>query len=139
VPLTGMEHFLVLTDDVEATRAFYCEALGLEVGDRPDLPFPGLWLYLGDVPRVHIAERGPYEAHSERIGIPAARGAAGTGAVDHIAFGAGPDDYDEVAGRLRSAGVEAHANEVPGGIRQLFAHDPNGVKVEINVPPRSSD
>jgi catechol 2,3-dioxygenase-like lactoylglutathione lyase family enzyme len=133
MPLTGLEHFLVLTDDVEATRAFYCDALGLRVGDRPDLPFAGLWLYLGDVPRVHVAERGPYEAHSERIGIATARGAAGTGSVDHIAFDS--DDYDELAERLRAAGVDAQPNEVPGGLRQLFAHDPNGVKIEINVKP----
>ena len=131
MPLTGLEHFLVLTDDVEATRAFYCDALGLRAGDRPDLPFPGLWLYLGDVPRVHVAEREPYEAHSERIGIAAAEGAAGTGSVDHIAFNA--EDYDEVLARLERAGVRAQPNEVPGGIRQLFLHDPNGVKIEINV------
>jgi catechol 2,3-dioxygenase-like lactoylglutathione lyase family enzyme len=133
MPLTGLEHYLVLTDDVEATRAFYCDALGLRVGDRPDLPFPGLWLYVGDVPRVHVAERGPYEAHSERIGIAAAQGAPGTGAVDHIAFSA--DGYDELVERMRAAGVDAQANEVPGVMRQLFAQDPNGVKVEINLKP----
>ena len=132
MPLTGMEHLLVLTDDVEATRAFYCEALGLEVGDRPDLPFPGLWLYLGDVPRVHVAERGPYDAHSERIGIPASAKAGGTGAVDHVAFSA--EDYEDVLGRLELSGVEARPNEIPGTVRQLFVHDPNGVKIEINVP-----
>jgi catechol 2,3-dioxygenase-like lactoylglutathione lyase family enzyme len=136
MPLTAMEHFLVLTDDLEATRAFYCEALGLEVGSRPDLPFPGLWLYLGGVPRVHLAERSAYAAHSERIGIPASEPAAtGTGAVDHVAFNAGPGDYDEIAARLERSGVEARPNEVPGGMRQLFVHDPNGVKIEINVPP----
>jgi catechol 2,3-dioxygenase-like lactoylglutathione lyase family enzyme len=131
MPLTGLEHFLVLTDDVESTRAFYCDALGMSVGDRPDLPFAGIWLYVDDAPRVHVAERSSYEAHSERIGIPAARGAAGTGSVDHIAFDA--DDYEEIAERLRAAGVDAQPNEVPGVMRQLFAHDPNGVKIEINV------
>ena len=132
MPLTGLEHCLVLTDDVEATRAFYCDALGFDVGDRPDLPFPGLWLYLGGVPRVHVADRGPYEEHSERIGLPASSAAPGSGAVDHIAFDA--EDYDEVAERLRAAGVQAHPNEIPGVLRQLFVHDPNGVKIEINVP-----
>jgi catechol 2,3-dioxygenase-like lactoylglutathione lyase family enzyme len=29
VPLTRMEHFLVLTDDVDRTRDFYCDALGI--------------------------------------------------------------------------------------------------------------
>jgi len=132
MPLTGLEHYLVLTDDVDATRAFYCDALGLEVGDRPDLPFPGLWLYAGDVPRVHVADRAPYEAHSERIGLPASEPAGTTGAVDHIAFSG--SDYEAIAERLERSGVEAHPNEIPGVLRQLFVHDPNGVKIEINVP-----
>jgi catechol 2,3-dioxygenase-like lactoylglutathione lyase family enzyme len=131
MPLTALDHFLVLTDDLGATRDFYRDALGLEVGARPELPFPGDWLYLDGTPRVHIAERAAYTAHSDRIGIPPSERAGGTGAVDHLAFGA--EDYDEVLARLERAGVRAQPNEVPVGIRQLFVHDPNGVKIEINV------
>ena len=132
MPLTGMEHYLVLTDDLDATRDFYRDALGMEVGERPDLPFPGYWLYLGGVPRVHVAEWETYTAHSDRIGIPASTRTGGSGAVDHLAFSA--DDYDDVLARLERSGVEAKPNEIPGVLRQLFLHDPNGVKIEINVP-----
>jgi catechol 2,3-dioxygenase-like lactoylglutathione lyase family enzyme len=45
-----MEHFLVLTDDVDRTRDFYCDALGMRVGPRPPIPFAGYWMYLGDSP-----------------------------------------------------------------------------------------
>jgi catechol 2,3-dioxygenase-like lactoylglutathione lyase family enzyme len=132
MPLTGMEHYLVLTDDLDATRDFYRDALGMEVGERPDLPFPGYWLYLGGVPRVHVAEWETYTAHSDRIGIPASAKAGGSGAVDHLAFSA--EDYEDVLARLELSGVEAKPNEIPGVLRQLFLHDPNGVKIEINVP-----
>jgi len=125
---------LVLTDEIERTREFYCEALGLEVGERPPLEFPGEWLYLDGVPCVHVAEREPFEAHSERLGIPASPRSEGTGAVDHLAFNG--EDYDEVVARLERNGVEATRNTVPGiGLRQLFCKDPNGVKIEINVMP----
>ena len=30
--ITGMNHFTILTDDVEATREFYCTLLDLTVG-----------------------------------------------------------------------------------------------------------
>jgi catechol 2,3-dioxygenase-like lactoylglutathione lyase family enzyme len=123
-----LDHFLVLTDDIDGTRDFWCEVLGLEVGDRPPLEFPGYWLYAGDAPCVHIAERGPYVAHSGRVGIPAA-----TGPVEHVAFDA--DDRETVARRL--ARVPAIQNEVPGVMRQFFVHDPNGVKIEINVKESS--
>jgi catechol 2,3-dioxygenase-like lactoylglutathione lyase family enzyme len=124
-----MDHLLVLTDDIDATREFWCAALGLEAGERPPLEFAGYWLYAGEVPCVHVADRGEYTAHSERVGIEAA-----DGTVDHVAFSG--EDYDEVSGRLERNGVEAARNTVPGiGMRQLFLTDPNGLKIEINVMP----
>jgi catechol 2,3-dioxygenase-like lactoylglutathione lyase family enzyme len=33
--------------DLERTKDFYCDVLGLENGDRPPLDFPGYWLYSG--------------------------------------------------------------------------------------------
>ncbi len=52
MPLTKMEHYLVLTKDIDATRDFYCRVLGMKDGFRPPLGFPGYWLYLGETP-VH--------------------------------------------------------------------------------------
>jgi len=123
--VAGLDHFLVLTDDIDGTRDFWCGALDLEVGARPPLEFPGYWLYAGGVPCVHVAERAAFDAHSQRIGI-----AAATGPVEHVAFSA--DDYEGVVGRLEGGGIDAAQNSVPG-MRQLFVEDPNGVKIEINV------
>jgi len=132
MPLTKLEHYLVLTDDMEATRDFYVQALGMHVGFRPPLAFPGYWVYVGDTPCIHIAEWKSYTAHSNEKGIEVSTRADGTGPVDHIAFNA--HDYNEVVGRLDRYGVKARRNEQPGGLlRQLFLQDPNGVKIEINV------
>ena len=49
MPLDKIEHYLVLTDDIDATRDFYVEALGMRVGPRPPLGFPGYWVYVGDI------------------------------------------------------------------------------------------
>jgi len=132
MPLIKMEHYLVLTDDIDATRDFYCQALGMHVGFRPPLDFPGYWVYVGETPCIHIAEWATYTAHSQAKGIPVSSRADGTGPVDHIAFNA--HDYDEVVARLERRGVEAARNDVPGAnLRQLFLQDPNGVKIEINI------
>jgi len=48
--ITGMNHFNVLTDDVDATRKFYVGILGLTEGERPPFKFDGLWLYAGGRP-----------------------------------------------------------------------------------------
>ena len=132
MPLTQLEHYLVLTDDLDGTRDFYSLALGLHVGPRPQLGFPGYWLYVGDVPSIHVAEWHSYRAHSVAAGISVSTRAPGTGAVDHIAFNA--VDCESVKAKLRAYGVPFAENEVPAvGLTQLFLHDPNGVKVEINV------
>ena len=78
----------VLTDDIDGTRDFYCNALGMRVGPRPPLKFAGYWLYVGDTPCIHIGEWKSYVAHSTDVGIPVTRPAAGTGPLDHIAFNA---------------------------------------------------
>ncbi len=127
MPLRGLEHVLVLTDDLEATRAFYCDVLGFETGERPQLAFPGYWLYLDGVACVHVAERTAYETHSADVGLRAV-----AGPIDHLAFAA--DDHEALVARLEAAGVEAVSNDVPAaGIRQLFLDDPNGVRIELNV------
>jgi catechol 2,3-dioxygenase-like lactoylglutathione lyase family enzyme len=132
MPLTQMEHYLVLTDDLDATRDFYVQALGMHVGPRPPLGFPGYWVYVGDTPCIHIAEWVSYTTHSAEQGIAVSSRASGTGPLDHIAFNA--HDYDDVVARLAAHGVQAARNDVPGGVlRQLFLQDPNGVKIEINV------
>lgn len=131
-----LEHVLVLCDNVDRTAAFYRDALGLRIGDRPPLAFDGHWLYAEDVACLHIADRASYRHHAATLGLEVAP-AAGPGAgsiVDHIAFAA--DDYAAVTDRLARAGVHPVRNDVPGGgPRQLFFDDPEGLRVEVNVTP----
>ena len=126
MPLVGLQHALVLTDDLERTKAFYCDALGFEVGERPELPFPGYWLELDGVACLHLAERRPYEAHAARMGLPAK-----ASPVDHVAFEA--HGHEQLLERLGAAGIEVTTNAVPGGVRQLFFDDPNGARIELVV------
>ncbi len=126
MPLRRLDHVLVLTDDLEATCALYCDVLGLELGERPPLPFAGYWLYLEGVPCLHVADRAEYAAHAASLGLD-----TGTAPVDHVAFAAQDDGLAE---RLAAAGIPVTEN-VPGpGLRQLFLDDPNGVRIELNLP-----
>ncbi len=125
--LRRLDHFLVLTDDLEGTTCFYRDVLGFEVGERPPFPFTGKWLYLDGSPCLHLADRTSYEAHASTMAL-----AVDSAPIDHVAFAA--DDYEALAARLEAAGVEATANVVPGALRQLFLTDPNGLRIELNVP-----
>lgn len=131
MPLQRMEHYLVLSDDIERTKSFYCDALGMREGFRPQLEFPGYWLYVGDVPCIHIAEWQTYAVWTREVGIPISTKAPGTGPVDHIAFNA--TGFDEMRARLHDRGVRVSENLLDDiGLRQLFLHDPNGVAIELN-------
>ena len=129
--VSELEHVLVLSDDIDAARDFYERAVGLRTGERPPLAFAGYWLYAGEAPCLHIADRAAYAAHAQTLGLTVS-GASGRGPVDHIAFNAA--DYAAVSERLARAGITPVRNDVPGGgPRQLFFNDPDGLRVEINV------
>ena len=77
-------------------------------GFRPELDFPGFWLYLGDTPCIHIAEWQSYSPWTKKVGIPISTRAAATGPVDHIAFnGTG---FAEVRARLVERGLNFSEN-----------------------------
>jgi len=100
--------------------------LGFEVAERPPLPFPGFWLSFGCEVCLHLADRSAYEAHAATLDL-----APAGGPVDHVALRY--EDGGALAARLEAAGIDAVRNEVPGGFRQLFVTDPNGLRVELNV------
>jgi len=123
----ALDHVLVLSDDIDRSRDFYCRTVGMTVGERPPLPFPGYWLYAGGRPCLHIADREIYTAHAVSAGLRAP-----SGQVDHVAFAA--SDYAAAAERLERDGVAAVRNSIPeAGLRQLFFEGPDGVRIEVNV------
>ena len=116
----------MLTDDIEPTKAFYCDLLGLEVGERPPLPFPGHWLY-STAWRACIS---PSARRTRRT--REARPLAEALPVDHLAFE--PDGTSSFAGDSRRRASRSAANAVAAaGIRQLFFDDPNGARIELVV------
>ena len=54
MPAQSLNHYTIKVRDLERTKDFYQDIVGLSVGERPPLPFPGYWLYCGNVPTVHL-------------------------------------------------------------------------------------
>jgi catechol 2,3-dioxygenase-like lactoylglutathione lyase family enzyme len=133
--ITHMQHYMVLSKDLEKTRQFYCDVLGLRTGPRPPFDFEGLWIYVGDVAVVHVATQSSYEETGRLTGVAKQR--HGSGSVDHIAFSA--NDYDELVASFRKHGVQYRATQVPDSdLRQLFVLDPDGIQIEINIRASAS-
>jgi catechol 2,3-dioxygenase-like lactoylglutathione lyase family enzyme len=129
--LHALNHYTIRTADLERTRDFYVTVLGLEVGHRPPLGFPGYWLYCGGQPTVHLVGPRERDAHLPREAGP-------TGLLDHIAFTC--TGLAEMRERLKRHGVAHEERVVPRDRQtQLFLRDPDGIAVELNFPPEETD
>ena len=122
MPVKRMDHFNILTDDLPATLAFYEEFLDLRPGARPPFSFAGAWLYAdggrGKDPILHVV------AGKDRKLLV-------KGVIDHMAFyGSG---LGETVSKLKAKGIAYELRRLPEyGTWQLFFHDPNNAKVEID-------
>ena len=132
MPLSHLEHFLVQTEDIERTRDWYCDVLGMVSGPTPDFKFPVVWLYLGDRDVVHVTGGGKNVSQNRLTYLGQQSDATfGTGVVDHIAFRA--TGLRQTMSHLSELGVEFSQRQVAAqGLYQLFLFDPNGIKIELN-------
>jgi catechol 2,3-dioxygenase-like lactoylglutathione lyase family enzyme len=107
--------------DLPAIEKFYGETLGLKRGYRPAFPSPGIWLYDGDDPIVHVNARfaeGTIAAERHN------------GSIDHVAFrAAGAAEFRE---RLQRLGIAFDEQNVAGAGYQIFVRDPVGTLLEFN-------
>ncbi|HAT53043.1 MAG TPA: glyoxalase [Betaproteobacteria bacterium] len=120
MPATAMNHFTILTDNVDETIKFYNEFLGLESGERPPFDFPGAWLYAGNTAVLHVI--GGRALPESREGV-----------IDHMAFSA--TGLIETIKKLERHEIDYSLRQVrPSDPWQLFFFDPSGAKVELDYP-----
>jgi catechol 2,3-dioxygenase-like lactoylglutathione lyase family enzyme len=133
MPLSHIEHILVAADDIDATRDWYARVLGMRSGPHPDFGFPVHWMYIGAVDVVHIGPSAKMAGENQKkyLGRTSQGGAAGTGAIDHIAFRA--TGLREMLLHLKKQNVSFSQRRANGqALFQLFFFDPNGIKIELN-------
>ena len=115
--ISGVHHVSLNVTDAEASRRFYVDVLGFtERDDRPDFPFAGSWLQVGEQ-QVHLLEVADF--------VPP------TG--QHFALHV--DDLDAVRDELIERGVKVSEPSPIGDVCvQCFFTDPTGNLIELNQP-----
>lgn len=122
MPITAFSHYNLRSsrEVMEELKDFYTKVVGMREGDRPPFKSAGYWLYIGDIPVLHLVECSPGEScppHTKNT-------------FDHVAISA--TDIEGMQDMLREAGVEFERREVPlQGHQQLFLKDPAGNGVEF--------
>lgn len=124
MPIQEMNHFTVLTADLDKTKSFYTKILGLTEGFRPQFSDSGAWLYAKDRAVLHVM------ADCKMPAEPA-------GVLDHMAFSA--NDLIGTIQRLKEMDIKYLVKrQVTTGTLQLFCHDPSGAKVELDFSRNES-
>lgn len=116
-----LDHVNVATARMEDMVKWYEAILGLKTGPRPDFPFPGAWIYVGDTAAIHlVAHDGEPKVGSE-VGLK----------LEHFAFSA--SGQSEFEARLAAAGQSFEKVEIKSaGFVQFHLSDPDGNHIHVD-------
>ncbi|MDQ3382061.1 MAG: VOC family protein [Actinomycetota bacterium] len=123
-----IQHVGLVVSDLERSRRFYADALGLEEVTRPpNFTFEGAWFRFGE-DEIHLLAEADTTGMA---GAPDAGPGAAFGLANHLAF-----EVDDLAGactRLAENGVALVGGPMPrgDGVTQVFFHDPDGHLLEL--------
>lgn len=129
MPIIGLGHYNLRAprELLESLRTFYCDVVGLSVGQRPPFRSFGYWLYAGNRDVLHLTESSPVEMR--RIDVATT--------FDHVAFVA--EGRLDVESRLLANDVAFDTSHVPLTSQvQLFLRDPAGNGVELTFAAEDS-
>ncbi|BFG72388.1 VOC family protein [Paraburkholderia terrae] len=123
-----LDHATIVTPDLDATRRFFVDVVGLEEGARPPFGVDGYWLYADGRPVIHLVD-STLPGHSGRV----------TPRIDHIAFRLDDDtQWQVLLARLEKAGVAYQTADVPlSGEVQLFVALASSVVIEFVTAARN--
>ena len=123
MPTLGFNHYNLRAPRslLETLRVFYCEVVGLAVGDRPPFRNFGYWLYAGGNAVLHLTESAANEAPPVQA----------VTTFNHAAFScSGRAEFERTLARL---GIQYETARVPQNSQvQLFFKDPAGNGIELN-------
>ena len=134
MPIRTLDHCSIRTIKLEESREFYIDVLDMVEGDRPNLPFPGIWLYVDGCTVIHLVGVDP----DDPSGLVQYLGGDidpetlnGSGSFDHIAFRA--TAAPAMIERLTKKNIAYRERNIPSmDLYQIFLEDPNGITIELN-------
>jgi catechol 2,3-dioxygenase-like lactoylglutathione lyase family enzyme len=117
--LVKLHHVSFAIRDLDRSRSFFGDILGLAEIERPAFRFPGAWYALGDR-QLHLIQVGAEERDIEgRISR-----------ADHMALEV--SDVEAVKRRLNDSGIEfQEGGNRDLGMEQVFCRDPDGHVIEF--------
>ena len=125
---TRLQHVGLIVSDLERSRRFYGDALGLEEVPRPpNFTFAGAWFRFGGT-EIHLLAEADTTG---RAGASDPGPSAAYGLVAHVALEV--EDFEAALARLRESDVPLIGGPMPrgDGVTQVFFRDPDGHVLEF--------
>lgn len=130
--IAAIHHVSLTVSDLERSRTFYRDVLGLAEIARPNFSFPGAWFQLGAAQQLHLIVH-PHATY--RDGKPLD--------TRDLHFAVRVDDYMATADYLRGLGYREDAADefrrlifnprATAGFPQMYILDPDRHVIEINA------
>ncbi len=132
IQVQSIDHATLVVKDLERSRRFYVDVLGMREIPRPAFSFAGLWFQAGPT-QIHLILEYTGSGPAGNLVPEYLR----TSRTHHLAFLVA--DATETVSRLRSAGVLIVSGPKlrPDGYMQVFVTDPDGHVIELCSPPKT--
>lgn len=135
-----LDHVNFVTHDPQATIAFYCDVIGLSLGDKLSIDtsqslyfyIPGSSIAILHVGNTKADKNQPKFKRLADLGNQH-QGMFSTGAFDHFCLAVDMGDYDLFIKRFdaKKMDYETYCHK-DMALKQIWLLDPNGVRVELN-------
>jgi catechol 2,3-dioxygenase-like lactoylglutathione lyase family enzyme/uncharacterized protein YunC (DUF1805 family) len=127
----SIDHVTLVVKDLERSRRFYVDMLGMREIRRPAFSFAGLWFQAGKT-QIHLILEFAGSGPAGNL-LPAPQRSSRT---QHLAFEV--DDAEAAFAHLQQYDVPiiARPKPRPDGYMQAFFTDPDGHVIELCSPPK---
>jgi catechol 2,3-dioxygenase-like lactoylglutathione lyase family enzyme/uncharacterized protein YunC (DUF1805 family) len=127
----SLDHVTIVVKDLDRSRRFYVDVLGMREVPRPAFSFAGLWFQAGAT-QIHLILEFAGSGPAGNL-LPEAQRSSRT---HHFAFLV--DDAEATVAFLQQATVPVLSGPKPrpDGYIQVFVTDPDGHVVELCSPPK---
>ena len=121
-----IDHVTLIVKDLERSRQFYCDLLGMEQIERPGFSFGGSWFQAGKT-QIHLI------LQHENSGPAGEDKSTQTKSSRNRHFAFEVEDGPAAAEVLEQLGIPLVSGPQtrPDGVLQLFVNDPDGHVVEL--------
>jgi catechol 2,3-dioxygenase-like lactoylglutathione lyase family enzyme len=133
VRVKSIDHVTLVVKDLERSRRFYVEVLGMREVPRPPFSFAGSWFQAGNT-QIHLILEFAGSAPAGNLLPESLRSSRS----QHLAFAV--EDAEAALPWLHEHGIRILSGPKPrpDGYIQVFVTDPDGHVVELCSPPKAA-